>query len=118
MAPDTPVDLGHLLVITASSVLSETVRPGGPRRGVNSRRCRGQARNVLIAAHRRDDGWITIGVDDDGRGIAPEERRAVFERFIAAKAPRRAVRAWVLRWPRRTPPLVMMRLGDDGTARR
>ncbi|MCX5042233.1 HAMP domain-containing histidine kinase [Aldersonia sp. NBC_00410] len=41
----------------------------------------GQARNVLISAHRRDDGWVTICVDDDGRGIAPGERRAVFERF-------------------------------------
>ncbi|RMI29739.1 sensor histidine kinase [Nocardia stercoris] len=41
----------------------------------------GGATRALVSAHRRGDR-IVITVDDNGRGIPPEERTAVFERFF------------------------------------
>ncbi|WP_280265992.1 sensor histidine kinase [Nocardia wallacei] len=42
----------------------------------------GGATEALVSAHRTPDGFIVISVDDNGHGIAPDERAAVFERFF------------------------------------
>ncbi|WP_084160981.1 HAMP domain-containing sensor histidine kinase [Nocardia sp. BMG51109] len=42
----------------------------------------GGATAALVSAHRTADGDIVISVDDNGRGIPPQERTAVFERFF------------------------------------
>ncbi|MBF6334193.1 sensor histidine kinase [Nocardia transvalensis] len=42
----------------------------------------GKATQALVSAHRTPDGYIVISVDDNGHGIPPEERDAVFERFF------------------------------------
>ncbi|WP_334176601.1 ATP-binding protein, partial [Pseudoxanthobacter sp.] len=44
-------------------------------------------RTVQIAA-RHADGWITVVVDDDGPGIAPDDREAVFRPFFRLDAAR------------------------------
>ncbi|TSD96637.1 HAMP domain-containing histidine kinase [Skermania sp. ID1734] len=41
----------------------------------------GGAHRVRISARRDDAARIVIAVDDDGRGIPPQERTAVFKRF-------------------------------------
>ncbi|MEV4127567.1 HAMP domain-containing sensor histidine kinase [Nocardia sp. NPDC049707] len=42
----------------------------------------GRATEALVSAHRRADGFITITIDDNGRGIPLHERKVVFERFF------------------------------------
>lgn len=42
----------------------------------------GGATEALVSARRTPDGTIVISVDDNGHGIPPEERQAVFERFV------------------------------------
>ncbi|WP_405167383.1 HAMP domain-containing histidine kinase [Nocardia sp. NBC_01499] len=42
----------------------------------------GRATEALVSAHRAPNGHIVISVDDNGRGIPPDERRAVFDRFF------------------------------------
>jgi two-component system sensor histidine kinase PrrB len=42
----------------------------------------GRARRVAVAAHREPDNRLRIVVDDDGVGIPPAEREAVFGRFV------------------------------------
>ncbi|MFF0493077.1 sensor histidine kinase [Nocardia sp. NPDC004068] len=42
----------------------------------------GRATRALVSAHRRPDGFVVISVDDNGDGIPPEERAAVFDRFF------------------------------------
>nr|WP_246461267.1 HAMP domain-containing sensor histidine kinase [Nocardia transvalensis] len=42
----------------------------------------GGATEALVSAHRTADGYIVISVDDNGSGIPPDERSAVFERFF------------------------------------
>ena len=37
---------------------------------------------------RHADGWLTVTVDDDGPGIPPEEREAVFRPFYRLDAAR------------------------------
>ncbi|MFD8244735.1 sensor histidine kinase [Nocardia sp. NPDC059691] len=42
----------------------------------------GGATEALVSAHRVPDGHIVISIDDNGRGIPPQEREAVFDRFF------------------------------------
>ncbi|WP_459549147.1 sensor histidine kinase [Nocardia sp. X0981] len=42
----------------------------------------GGATEVLLSAHRTSDGTIVVSVDDNGRGLPPEERESVFARFV------------------------------------
>ncbi|WP_081706100.1 sensor histidine kinase KdpD [Nocardia sp. CNY236] len=42
----------------------------------------GAATEALVSAHRVPGGHIVITIDDNGRGIPPEERDAVFDRFF------------------------------------
>ncbi|WP_280255005.1 sensor histidine kinase [Nocardia wallacei] len=56
------------LRLAVDNALANSVRHGG-------------ATEALVSAHRTADGYIVISVDDNGRGIAPDERAAVFERF-------------------------------------
>ncbi|MGQ4600290.1 ATP-binding protein [Nocardia sp. R6R-6] len=42
----------------------------------------GGATEALVSAHRTPGGHIVITIDDNGRGIPPEEREAVFDRFF------------------------------------
>ncbi|MEU2031503.1 HAMP domain-containing sensor histidine kinase [Nocardia amamiensis] len=42
----------------------------------------GGATEALVSAHRAPNGHIVISVDDNGRGIPPNERQAVFDRFF------------------------------------
>ncbi|WP_083864067.1 sensor histidine kinase [Nocardia exalbida] len=42
----------------------------------------GGATEALVSAHRGRGGHIVISIDDNGRGIPPEEREAVFDRFF------------------------------------
>lgn len=42
----------------------------------------GGATFAVVSAHRLPDGRIVIAVDDNGRGLPPQERVAVFERFV------------------------------------
>ncbi|MFI5780280.1 sensor histidine kinase [Nocardia sp. NPDC051570] len=42
----------------------------------------GRATEAVVSAHRMPDGSIVIAIDDNGRGIPPEERTAVFDRFF------------------------------------
>ncbi|MBL1077674.1 HAMP domain-containing histidine kinase [Nocardia sp. 2] len=42
----------------------------------------GKATEALVSAHRDPNGYIVISIDDNGAGIPPGERRAVFERFF------------------------------------
>ena len=40
------------------------------------------ADRVVSVSLAESDGWVLLNVDDDGRGIAPEDRSRVFERFV------------------------------------
>ncbi|MEU7142768.1 HAMP domain-containing sensor histidine kinase [Nocardia sp. NPDC046473] len=42
----------------------------------------GRATEALVSAHRAPNGHIVISIDDNGRGIPPHERQAVFDRFF------------------------------------
>ncbi|MGO4614027.1 sensor histidine kinase [Nocardia sp. 2YAB30] len=42
----------------------------------------GGATEALVSAHRAPNGHIIITIDDNGRGIPPDEREAVFDRFF------------------------------------
>ncbi|WP_084467115.1 sensor histidine kinase [Nocardia arthritidis] len=42
----------------------------------------GGATEALVSAHRGPGGHIVISIDDNGRGIPPQEREAVFDRFF------------------------------------
>ncbi|WP_083889110.1 sensor histidine kinase [Nocardia pneumoniae] len=42
----------------------------------------GGATEALVSAHRTPNGHIVISIDDNGRGIPPHERGAVFDRFF------------------------------------
>ncbi|MFR9750859.1 sensor histidine kinase [Nocardia sp. 004] len=42
----------------------------------------GAATEALVSAHRKANGHIVISIDDNGHGIPPEEREAVFNRFF------------------------------------
>ncbi|MFI6997538.1 sensor histidine kinase [Nocardia sp. NPDC050175] len=42
----------------------------------------GRATEALVSAHRAPSGHIVISIDDNGRGIPPHERQAVFDRFF------------------------------------
>ncbi|MEV6095290.1 HAMP domain-containing sensor histidine kinase [Nocardia sp. NPDC051981] len=42
----------------------------------------GGATEALVSAHRAASGRIVISIDDNGRGLPPVEREAVFERFF------------------------------------
>ncbi|MGV9825052.1 sensor histidine kinase [Gordonia sp. NPDC003429] len=42
----------------------------------------GRAHRVEISGRREPAGSVAVMVDDDGVGIAPQERRRVFERFV------------------------------------
>ncbi|WP_280311333.1 sensor histidine kinase [Nocardia abscessus] len=42
----------------------------------------GGATEALVSAHRGAGGHIVISIDDNGRGIPPQEREAVFDRFF------------------------------------
>ncbi|MGW4117017.1 HAMP domain-containing sensor histidine kinase [Nocardia sp. NPDC004711] len=42
----------------------------------------GGATEALVSAHRAASGRIVISIDDNGRGLPPAEREAVFERFF------------------------------------
>ncbi|MFI6046183.1 sensor histidine kinase [Nocardia sp. NPDC051321] len=42
----------------------------------------GRATEALVSAHRAPNGHIVISVDDNGHGIPPHERQAVFDRFF------------------------------------
>nr|WP_324609260.1 ATP-binding protein [Nocardia jinanensis] len=41
----------------------------------------GGATEALLSAHRAPDDTIVVSVDDNGRGLPPEERETVFARF-------------------------------------
>jgi two-component system OmpR family sensor kinase len=53
----------------------------------NARRHAGPDGRVTISA-RSDDGSLTVAVDDDGPGVAPEERERVFDRFHRSEVSR------------------------------
>ncbi len=53
----------------------------------NARRHAGPGGRVAISAVARG-AWLTIRVDDDGPGIAPEERERVFDRFHRSETSR------------------------------
>ncbi|MEU7765490.1 HAMP domain-containing sensor histidine kinase [Nocardia sp. NPDC049190] len=42
----------------------------------------GGATEALVSAYRAPNGHIVIAIDDNGRGIPPDEREAVFDRFF------------------------------------
>ncbi|MCX4093293.1 sensor histidine kinase [Nocardia sp. alder85J] len=57
------------LRLAVDNALTNSVRHGG-------------ATEALVSAHRTGDGAIVLSVDDNGRGIPPAEREAVFQRFV------------------------------------
>jgi two-component system, OmpR family, sensor histidine kinase PrrB len=60
--------------------------PGGLRLAVDNlvrnAIAHGGASRIVLAAHRRDRGRLTIVVDDNGRGLPVEEHEAVMGRFV------------------------------------
>lgn len=60
--------------------------PGGLRLAVDNlvrnAIAHGGASRIVLAAHRRTPGLLTIVVDDDGRGLPAEEHEAVLGRFV------------------------------------
>ncbi|MGY0503101.1 HAMP domain-containing sensor histidine kinase [Nocardia sp. FBN12] len=56
------------LRLAVDNALTNSVRHGG-------------ATTAVVSAHRTPYGRIVIAVDDNGTGVAPEEREAVFARF-------------------------------------
>jgi two-component system osmolarity sensor histidine kinase EnvZ len=46
------------------------------------------ARNCIALKGRHTEGWLTVMIDDDGPGIPPEEREAVFRPFYRLDAGR------------------------------
>ncbi len=76
----------------------ETEFEGEPRavlRALGFRRCvgnlvgnAGKHGERIILKARHVDGWLTVTVDDDGPGIPPEEREAVFKPFYRLEAGR------------------------------
>jgi two-component system, OmpR family, osmolarity sensor histidine kinase EnvZ len=76
----------------------QTAFDGEPRallRALGFRRCVGNlvgnagkhGKHIVVKA-RHADGWLTVTVDDDGPGIPPEEREAVFRPFYRLEAGR------------------------------
>ena len=41
---------------------------------------RGAAKNSILVTVARDENWLSITVDDDGPGIAPEQKQTLLER--------------------------------------
>ena len=105
------VDLGALIHDAARDSLAAdgrwpvTVETGEPTAGVHvigdADRLRQVLANLLsnVRAHtppgtratisaRRQDGWVRLGVADDGPGLTPHQQRLVFERFYRADASR------------------------------
>ena len=90
------VDLPALLEEIAETArrggdVVETAFEGEPRallRALGFRRCVGNlvgnagkhGDHILVKA-RHAEGWLTVTIDDDGPGIPPEEREAVFRPF-------------------------------------
>ncbi|WP_019931376.1 HAMP domain-containing sensor histidine kinase [Nocardia sp. BMG111209] len=60
------------LRLAVDNALTNSVRHGG-------------ATEALISAHRIADGAIVLSIDDNGRGIPPLERDAVFQRFVRGR---------------------------------
>ena len=59
-----------------------TLRPLGFRRCIGNLVANAQRHgNRVVVAARHEDGWLTVTVDDDGPGIAPPDRDAVFRPF-------------------------------------
>ena len=96
-----PIDLAHLvdrvLAMHDSSGATVTFVPGAPTQVVGDRRRLAQViGNVVENAHRYADGVtavtvepapggrVRVLVDDQGPGVSPEERHAIFGRFAAA----------------------------------
>ena len=65
VASGDPVLLRQVLIGLLTNACKNTPAPGA----------------VTLRASREEDGAVTIEVEDTGRGIAPEERDRVFERF-------------------------------------
>ena len=69
----------------------ETAFEGDPRallRALGFRRClanlvgnAGKHGDRIVVKARHADGWLTVTIDDDGPGIPPDEREAVFRPF-------------------------------------
>jgi two-component system, OmpR family, sensor histidine kinase PrrB len=60
------------LRLAVDNALTNSVRHGG-------------ATEALVSAHRIGNGAVVVSVDDNGRGIPPAERDAVFRRFVRGR---------------------------------
>ena len=65
---------GHLLFEAVGNLVDNAIK-FAPRGG-----------RVVLRARVADDGRVTVEVDDDGRGIPPDEREAVLRRFYRSAA--------------------------------
>ena len=99
----TPTDLGDVLgevvdgarrqgakvELRCTGALAVTVKPNALKRCLTNvvNNAIGHARNVVVAAQRRD-GAIEIVIDDDGPGIPPDQREAVFRPFYRMEGSR------------------------------
>jgi two-component system sensor histidine kinase KdpD len=54
----------------------------------NAARYSGSGRRIAVRARQVEPSWVELAVEDEGPGIAPEDRERIFEKFF--RAPHRA----------------------------
>lgn len=74
-----PVDVSN---VSAGQVRGRTDELGRVVTHLLDNASRHAESRVIVALTTGDDGTVTLTVDDDGPGIAPNDRERVFERFV------------------------------------
>jgi signal transduction histidine kinase len=67
--------------VSAGRVLGDRGKLGRLVRNISENGARHARARVSLSLGERD-GWVVLAVEDDGAGIAPEDRERVFDRFV------------------------------------
>jgi signal transduction histidine kinase len=67
--------------VSAGRVLGDRGKLGRLVRNISENGARHARARVSLSLGERD-GWVVLAVEDDGAGIAPEDRERIFDRFV------------------------------------